>query len=29
MMGGLPLNEGAWTTLLKDCDMNHDGMVRH
>lgn len=27
-MGGLPLNESVWNTLLKECDVNQDGMVK-
>ncbi|EAS04135.3 calcium-dependent kinase (macronuclear) [Tetrahymena thermophila SB210] len=27
MMGGLPLNEKVWESLLKDCDVNQDGQI--
>ena len=27
-MGGLPLNEAVWNAMLKECDVNQDGMVR-
>ncbi|KAL4446120.1 hypothetical protein ABPG74_021659 [Tetrahymena malaccensis] len=27
MMGGLPLNEKVWESLLQDCDVNKDGQI--
>jgi len=26
-MGGLPLNDESWASLLKECDKNNDGEV--
>ena len=28
MMGGMPLKLNVWNNLLKDCDINRDGMVK-